>query len=64
LHRAHVLAERAAIAYRNLPTGRNFDAIRLRPDSLYKGELGVAVLAADLECPDGAAFPAFEFIEF
>lgn len=64
LHRAHVLAERAAIAYRNLPPGRNFDAISLRPDSLYKGELGVAVLAADLECPDGAAFPAFEFIEF
>jgi serine/threonine protein kinase len=64
LQRAHVLAERAAIAYRNLPPGRNFDAIGLRPDSLYKGELGVAVLAADLECPDGAAFPAFEFIEF
>jgi hypothetical protein len=39
-------------------------ALALRPDSLYKGELGVAVLAADLENPDGSALPAFEFIEF
>jgi len=64
LHRARVLAEKAAIAYRNLPPGRDSDAIALRPDSLYKGELGVAVLAADLECPGNAALPAFEFIEF
>jgi eukaryotic-like serine/threonine-protein kinase len=64
LHRAQGLAEKAAIAYRELAPGRNSDALLLRPDSLYKGELGVAVLAADLQNPDDSAMPAFEFIEF
>jgi eukaryotic-like serine/threonine-protein kinase len=64
LNRAQVLAEKAAIAYRNLPLGRDYEALALRPDSLYKGELGVAVLTADLEAPDAAALPAFEFIDF
>ena len=30
------------------------------PDSLYKGAVGVAVLAADLARPEGAVFPFFE----
>ena len=49
--RARALAERAAVAD---PT----------PDipaySLYKGTVGVAVLAADLENPSGSAMPFFE----
>lgn len=64
LHRAQVLAEKSAITFRDMPTGGEFDVLALRPNSLYKGELGVAVLAADLENPDGSAFPAFEFIDF
>jgi serine/threonine protein kinase len=64
LHRAQALAEKAAIAYRDMAPGRDPDMLALRPDSLYKGALGVAVLAADLECPDASALPAFELIEF
>ena len=64
LHRAQALAEKASLAYRDMPAGRDTDAIALRPDSLYKGELGVAVLAADLEDPEAAALPAFEFMDY
>jgi hypothetical protein len=64
LHRAQELAEKAAIAYRELAPGLNSDAHLLRPDSLYKGELGVAVLAADLQNPNDSAMPAFELIDF
>jgi serine/threonine-protein kinase len=31
-----------------------------RPLGLFKGEAGLAVLAADLECPETAVFPLFE----
>ncbi len=31
-----------------------------RPNSLWKGELGVAVLIADLESPENAQMPFFE----
>ena len=51
LDRGIALAERAARAVRRDP---------LRRDSLYKGEVGVAVLAADLARPDWAAMPLFE----
>jgi eukaryotic-like serine/threonine-protein kinase len=64
LHSAQALAEKAAVAFRNIPAVPQADLIALRPDSLYKGELGVAVLAADLENPDASAMPAFEFVEF
>jgi serine/threonine-protein kinase len=51
IERARTLADRAARAE---PT----------PDvsaySLYKGRVGVAVLAADLETPSGSAMPFFE----
>jgi len=51
LARARDLAERAAQ-----------EASRLTdpPQSLYKGELGIAVLAADLSRPEQAAMPRFE----
>jgi serine/threonine-protein kinase len=64
LRRSHLLAEKAATAYRDRPPGRDSDLLALRADSLYKGELGVAVLAADLENPDASALPAFELIEW
>ncbi|HEX6903026.1 MAG TPA: lanthionine synthetase LanC family protein [Thermoanaerobaculia bacterium] len=51
LARARDLAERAA-----RETSRSSDP----PHSLYKGELGVAVLAADLARPEAAAMPFFE----
>jgi hypothetical protein len=51
LPRARELADRAAAA---------IERTAGTPDSLYKGALGVAVLAADLARPAGAAFPFFE----
>jgi serine/threonine protein kinase len=51
LERARDLAGRAAAA-----AEQSAEA----PHSLYKGELGVAVLAADLARPEAAAFPFFE----
>lgn len=50
LARARTLANRAA---------RGADPTET-PDSLYKGVLGIAVLAADLGRPEGAAMPLFE----
>jgi serine/threonine-protein kinase len=52
--RAEALAERAARGA--LRPERAADA----PDALLKGALGVAVLGADLESPEAAAFPCFE----
>jgi eukaryotic-like serine/threonine-protein kinase len=51
LARAHRLSDYAARSVRVEP---------LRRDSLYKGEVGVALLAADLEAPDHACMPFFE----
>ncbi len=51
LDRARVLARRAAA-----PTQRPGDY----PHALFKGDLGLAVLAADLERPAEAAMPMFE----
>ncbi|HEX5591744.1 MAG TPA: lanthionine synthetase LanC family protein [Solirubrobacterales bacterium] len=51
LARARPLAERAAV---------NIRANALRRDSLYKGEVGVALLAAELERPEHASMPLFE----
>ncbi len=50
LTRARELAERAALAIERSEA----------PDSLYKGAVGVAVLAADLARPADAVFPFFE----
>lgn len=51
LSRARQLANHAAISVG--PTAQ-------RPNSLWKGELGVAVLIADLASPENAAMPFFE----
>jgi eukaryotic-like serine/threonine-protein kinase len=50
LSRARALAERAAV---------NIRANSLRRDSLYKGEVGVALLAAELGAPGHACMPLF-----
>jgi eukaryotic-like serine/threonine-protein kinase len=50
LGRARILAGRAAVAI----------ARSEAPDSLYKGETGVAALVADLARPESAALPFFE----
>jgi serine/threonine-protein kinase len=51
LARADKLADRAALAIAKESE---------KPHSLFKGRIGVALLAADLEQPDAAAFPFFE----
>jgi serine/threonine-protein kinase len=56
LHRARAQAQRAARSMLATSTGEGNE----RMDSLYKGGLGVAVLAADLEKPEFAAMPFFE----
>ncbi|MDE3178514.1 MAG: protein kinase [Acidobacteriota bacterium] len=60
LHRAQALAQRAARSILEMPRVGDFLELALRPESLYKGELGVAVLAAELERPEFAAMPFFE----
>jgi hypothetical protein len=57
LHRAQGQAQRAARSILETPAGNE---LGLQPESLYKGELGVAVLAAELERPEFAAMPFFE----
>ena len=51
LHRAHELADHATHAIRTR---------QLRKNSLYRGELGVCLLAVDLCDPDRARMPLFE----
>jgi serine/threonine protein kinase len=64
LQRAQQLVDRAATTYHHLPRELETDAHAERLYSLYKGEIGLAVLAADLEHPANSAFPAFELIEY
>jgi len=52
LARARILADRAATASRHAREEPS-------PHSLYRGPLGIAVLAADLEHPEAAAMPLF-----
>jgi serine/threonine-protein kinase len=69
LARARALAERAAagaLAGHGEPPPRGAPPgppppprARSQPDSLYRGQLGVALLAADLENPRTAAMPLF-----
>ena len=49
--RAAELGERAA---------SRIQAFRRRADSLYNGEVGVALLAADLAAPDHSGLPLYE----
>jgi serine/threonine-protein kinase len=60
LHRAQSLAQRAARSTIEMPAGTAYQELLTRAESLYKGELGVAVLAAELENPLLAAMPFFE----
>jgi serine/threonine-protein kinase len=56
LVRARELANRGAISIRAAP----LDEYKGFEYSLYKGELGVALLSADLARPEEASFPFFE----
>lgn len=60
LYRAQALTQRAARSIREMPPGQGFEDLVLRSDSLYKGELGVALLAEELNRPEFAAMPFFE----
>lgn len=60
LSRAQNLARSATIAARDLHGETSNRELMLRPESLYKGELGVVVLTADLEQPQNACMPLFE----
>jgi eukaryotic-like serine/threonine-protein kinase len=60
LYRAQALAQRAARAILDMPAGETFQDLVLRGDSLYKGELGVALLTEELNRPEHAAMPFFE----
>jgi serine/threonine-protein kinase len=60
LHRAQLQAQRAARSIVDMPPGTAYQELLTRAESLYKGELGVAVLAAELENPLLAAMPFFE----
>jgi len=51
LERARELAHRAVVSERSP---------EMPPHSLYKGEIGIALLVADLANPEGAAMPFFE----
>jgi eukaryotic-like serine/threonine-protein kinase len=60
LRRAEALAERAARAAGTaVASRRRVATVAEAPDSLYRGRLGIALLAAELERPAGAAMPLF-----
>jgi serine/threonine-protein kinase len=62
LQRARDLAIRAVMVARDPQTPRQTgnDGTALRDESLYKGGLGVAILAAELATPRAACMPFFE----
>lgn len=60
LARARDAASYAVVATNEARNRREHEQMALRPESLYKGELGIAVLAADLEHPEHACMPLFE----
>ena len=60
LHRAQAQAQKAATVIGEMPAGNGYEQLVVRAESLYKGELGVAVLAADLENPEFALMPFFD----
>jgi hypothetical protein len=43
-----------------MPANESYQELISRAESLYKGELGVALLAAELEKPESAAMPLCE----
>jgi len=60
LHRAQAQAQQAAESILELPPGDAYKQLAIRAESLYKGEMGVAILAAELERPEMASMPFFE----
>jgi serine/threonine protein kinase len=60
LRRAKEVAQSAALVARRQGDFRQSDRSEWRPQSLYKGAVGLAVLAADFEAPDEARMPLFE----
>jgi hypothetical protein len=60
LHRAQAQAQRAARSILEMPGEGDYKELAVRAESLYKGELGVAVLAAELDRPEFSAMPFFE----
>lgn len=60
LTRARDMAIRAADAAAKSSALTGYAALELRPESLYKGDVGIAVLAADLDSPEHAYMPLFE----
>jgi eukaryotic-like serine/threonine-protein kinase len=62
LLRAQELANMAAVHITELDSRytKAEHVLGIRPDSLYKGEIGVAVLAADLTRPEMSCLPFFE----
>lgn len=60
LSRARDAASYAVVATNDARSRREYEQMALRPESLYKGELGIAILAADLEHPEHACMPLFE----
>jgi serine/threonine-protein kinase len=60
LSRARDLARSAVAAREESSSPSAYEELLLRPESLYKGELGIAVLAADLDRPEQASMPLFE----
>jgi serine/threonine protein kinase len=60
LHRARHLAAGAAKSAAKVAGMSAEDQLELRPESLYKGEVGIAVLDADLRRPLDARMPFFE----
>ena len=60
LSRARDAARYAVVATNEARTRKDYEQFALRPESLYKGELGIAVLAADLDRPEHARMPLFE----
>lgn len=55
LDRARELASRAASR-----DTMSYTALKMPPESLYKGEVGVALLAAELSAPETSCMPFFE----
>ena len=60
LYRAQAHTQRAARSILDMAPGGTFQDLVLRRDSLYKGELGVALLTEELDRPEYAAMPLFE----
>jgi serine/threonine protein kinase len=60
LRRARDTARRAAAAIADSRGRGGLAELELRPESLYKGDMGVAVLEADLMWPEQAHMPMFE----